>query len=338
MPSKNIESIYIAKGIAISLVVISHYAPNKEPYYWINIRDFLYTFHVPVFFMISGYLFRYRESLINNLDSYYNFIMKKAKRLLIPFFSISAFFLVVKYISGHIFNLQRPINLESVFKVVTNPTQSYKPILWYMFTLFMMFVIFPPLKKLFKSEIKLFLVSIVLLYIPWTNYFCINKLLLNFPVFILGYLIYSNFKLDTINLYKILIIFFASASILFISYYFYVSIKDLYYYERTTRLVLASSGSFFCLSISSIIYYLENSIIKTSLKTIGFYSMSIFLFHTLFESSIRLVYYQILQRDNSYFIPTAIFAVGSGIIFPLIIEKHYLRKFTITRQLVLGIR
>jgi len=53
----NYESLTIVKGIAILLIVWGHFIPESSPHYWQLIHDILYTFHVPVFFFISGYLF-----------------------------------------------------------------------------------------------------------------------------------------------------------------------------------------------------------------------------------------------------------------------------------------
>lgn len=43
--------IDIAKGIGIILVILGHSGVNSE------IKDFIYGFHMPLFFVISGYLY-----------------------------------------------------------------------------------------------------------------------------------------------------------------------------------------------------------------------------------------------------------------------------------------
>ena len=180
---KNIQSIYIAKGIGISLVVISHYAPTAEPAYWIDLRVFLYTFHVPAFFMMSGYLLGHRDPQIETLQEYFHLIGKKVRRLLVPFLTISILFFIIKYVAGKLFALQHPFTLKSMMNIIINPTESYKPILWYLFTLFLMFIIFTPLLNLIKSDIGLLLLACILMFVPWTKYFCLEKLFLNFPPF-----------------------------------------------------------------------------------------------------------------------------------------------------------
>ncbi|MBO5721458.1 MAG: acyltransferase family protein, partial [Bacteroidales bacterium] len=76
------KEINILKGIAIILVVFGHiellYAFNAYGF----IRNFIYTFHMPLFMSISGYLYAKHHNTSNN---YLSFIKGKAKRLLLPY-------------------------------------------------------------------------------------------------------------------------------------------------------------------------------------------------------------------------------------------------------------
>lgn len=47
-------TIDIAKGIGIFLVVLGHFMYLENEY----IRDFIYSFHVELFFFISGFLYK----------------------------------------------------------------------------------------------------------------------------------------------------------------------------------------------------------------------------------------------------------------------------------------
>jgi fucose 4-O-acetylase-like acetyltransferase len=60
------------KGIAISLVVLGH-AMNTGPF-----RNWIYLFHIPLFFLLSGYL----HKPVSNLGVY---ARRKAKHLLLPY-------------------------------------------------------------------------------------------------------------------------------------------------------------------------------------------------------------------------------------------------------------
>lgn len=76
--------ISICKGIAIILMVIGHAeAPGL-------ITNFIYTFHMPLFFIAAGYFFSRRY-----LADPWTFISKRVKGLYFPFLKWSVFFLVL---------------------------------------------------------------------------------------------------------------------------------------------------------------------------------------------------------------------------------------------------
>lgn len=53
MGTKRLDWIDIAKGIAIILVIVGHTVPNPSP-----LRHAIFSFHMPVFFILAGYTFR----------------------------------------------------------------------------------------------------------------------------------------------------------------------------------------------------------------------------------------------------------------------------------------
>ncbi len=73
--SHRIDWIDMLKGLGIILVVFGHTAHAKD-----TIRILIYSFHMPMFFIISGYLFKTK-------DKYKNFL-KKFMTLLLPYLII----------------------------------------------------------------------------------------------------------------------------------------------------------------------------------------------------------------------------------------------------------
>ena len=71
MAKKRIEHIDIAKGIAILFVIIGHTIPDGI------VKNIIYSFHMPVFFFLSGFFFKPRP--IKKL------LARNAKRLLLPY-------------------------------------------------------------------------------------------------------------------------------------------------------------------------------------------------------------------------------------------------------------
>lgn len=78
MEKKRIDYLDIAKGIGIILVLVGHISKNDE------INRFLYLFHMPLFFIISGMLYKEKN----------NFCKKKIRNLIIPYFC----FAIISYL------------------------------------------------------------------------------------------------------------------------------------------------------------------------------------------------------------------------------------------------
>ena len=78
------NTISICKGIGIMLMVIGHSGSPS------SIGRFIYSFHMPLFFIASGYFFS-----INSLNDKFLFIKKRFKGLYIPFVKWSFIFLLL---------------------------------------------------------------------------------------------------------------------------------------------------------------------------------------------------------------------------------------------------
>lgn len=98
--SNNVREVWLdlIKGIGILLVVIGHIATNE-------VRDLIYLFHMPLFFLISGYLYK-----SNSLKIYFK---KKFYQLIIPYFS----FLIVLLLP-YIFKLSFEMNTNELIQLI----------------------------------------------------------------------------------------------------------------------------------------------------------------------------------------------------------------------------
>ena len=78
-----IEFLDIAKGIAILLVVMGHLVQyNMTGTSATTVFDFIYSFHMPLFFMLSGYV----AALRSESTSPFKYVKKKFISLVIPYF------------------------------------------------------------------------------------------------------------------------------------------------------------------------------------------------------------------------------------------------------------
>ncbi len=76
MTAKRLDYIDVSKGILIICVVIAHVFRGDY------VHNFIHVFHVPAFFVISGFLFNYSSSIDKKPVS---FIISRINGLLIPF-------------------------------------------------------------------------------------------------------------------------------------------------------------------------------------------------------------------------------------------------------------
>lgn len=145
-------SIDIAKGIGIILVVIGHVAvPYAEELY-----IFIYMFHMPLFFFLSGLFFQR-----NNFETD---IYRKIRSLIVPYFV----FAVLGNSSYLLRNLLFGYNIENFsFLYLINAINSP---LWFLISLFICFLIYE-LLSFFKSKwLQLCLSSITSLIGCWLAY------------------------------------------------------------------------------------------------------------------------------------------------------------------------
>lgn len=101
------------------------------------INHILYTFHMPLFFCLSGALFNY--SLKNKkYKTLKELVCKKGKRLLIPFVIVSLLYTIpIKYLCGYYNGSQNIIKDIFVGQIL----QQGNTHLWFLPTLFCIFVI-----------------------------------------------------------------------------------------------------------------------------------------------------------------------------------------------------
>ncbi|GIM30163.1 O-acetyltransferase [Clostridium polyendosporum] len=78
MQTQRLDWIDMAKGLGMILVMITH-APIPDQF-----KQIIYTFHMPLFFFLSGYLFS-----ISKYNSFLAFFKRKFKSLVIPYFTLS---------------------------------------------------------------------------------------------------------------------------------------------------------------------------------------------------------------------------------------------------------
>lgn len=150
------------KGIAILFVVFEHtiartiYGLNLESSFLNNLDFFIKTFHMPLFFLASGYIYAMHEREKLKNTPYRSFIKKNFFDLFLPYL----IFALPVWFGKYIFSdwVTRTVEVKDLFLMFINPIVF----LWFIYILFFIKAIVAGLDKLtkYKTEI-IFLIVII---------------------------------------------------------------------------------------------------------------------------------------------------------------------------------
>lgn len=269
------------KVIAIILVVLGHFFQsmvraniivNNDLYRWFN--QTIYFFHVPLFFICSGYLYQ-RYSKVYEKRSWKNNILKKALSLGIPYFVFSIITLMLKKMFVSVVNTAEGGFFTTLF---ITPTAPY----WFLYTLFFVFLITPTFKSQrgmsFGLAIAIFMkVFSFTIAVKYSFPYIVCEIVNNEIWFIFGVYI------SMFNLKKKFGSKTASLGILFLILSVFVYFLKITFYGMSFLL-----GTIACISVVSIAYYAsikdtQNRVFKILSK----YNFPIFLMHTIFAACFR---------------------------------------------------
>ena len=134
------------KVIACILVVLGHFfqsmtkaniLPENDLYKWFNTT--IYYFHVPLFFICSGYLYQ-KYSRVNSVGSWRRNVAKKILALGVPYVTFSTATWVLKKVFSSSVNDQIGGLGDTL---LFHPASPY----WYLYALFFIFILTPTFKS-----------------------------------------------------------------------------------------------------------------------------------------------------------------------------------------------
>ncbi|CQR70521.1 Acyltransferase family protein [Sporomusa ovata DSM 2662] len=163
----HIREMDILKTVGCFLVIVGHSFPAMADYPLLfkPLYIYIYSFHLPLFFFLSGFLFYSSGGVRSN---YINFIGKKFTRLMWPylFLSVIGFFLkllVTQYTVRHV-----DLSLNSFIDNLVFPWHNAMQHLWFLQTLFIIFTISPAFSYTLEKK-QVLLVSGILIMLNIFN-------------------------------------------------------------------------------------------------------------------------------------------------------------------------
>lgn len=312
------KELDMMKGIGILLVYLGH-SFNLYGLKWNSLFLFLYrttySFHMPLFFFISGLLSNTDKEL--DLKKFYK---GKLKRLLIPYFFIN----LIDYIPRRLF----PQLVNSKFGGIREVLFYGTKISWFVYTLFVIFMIFPLLDRYIFKKDKYCIFGLFLIVLNYLKIFenieifSLNAVVSYLLYFYIGYIIkpFYNEKIkngvgnQSFNFFIISIVFLS-----FSYKYFYINYFNTIFF--------AILGILFVLNISLRIE--EDTNIYKFFYFLGINSLTFYLIEGFITVVYRVLLLRIISIEHSYLLVSVFFILR-------VLTAYLIVKFIIVKSLILS--
>lgn len=306
--NRYILEMQIARGLGILLVTLGHSAPLEEVFP--AIFNIIYSFHMPLFFFLSGF-FATKLLDIHSLKDWFNQISRSTFRLIVPYFTISLSYGLIKYFIPHM--VKRPFLWQDFFYVITiYPLRNPALFLWFLYLIIIMRIITPSIPKINPWLLFLFLLFFQFFPID-CELFAIGWFLNYFIYYFMGIQI-SFLKDNFFILMKKQWLMFSNLAIFLISYTLSVYLK-----YPALKFITASFGSFFIISLC---FCYSQFLPKKILEKFGFYSLQIYLLQFFFIFPFEFLLQKL--HVSGKFIVIGTFTVG--LICPLLASIYIFPK------------
>ncbi|MCI9313672.1 MAG: acyltransferase [Lachnospiraceae bacterium] len=323
MKSKSSE-VNILRGIAFCLVLLGHSFPDAG-FGYINSytefsREYIYSFHMPLFFIISGFCM---ESLLSSRQTdIKKEVVKRSKRLLIPYLFYSYIVIIPKLMFNSY--MHNEIKKTVVWEILLGKSSSTT--LWYLWNLFMINVFFLLISRI-TSKKWIWLLAGLILYI--------------------GHLLFSNFYFDKLLKYSIFYVFGIYAAEYFPAIKKQIRERDAMMFlfmiinamiiirigsDAGTEMLTALLGSISMLCLAIRIDE-RNGKAKSFLELSSQYSYGIYLMSPYVQVAVRVFLYQKLGMP---YLLCMGFMLVLGFLIPYIIIKHIVEKNVYLSRILIG--
>lgn len=296
MEQKHYDWVDYAKGIGIILVVYGHVARGvfnagmiSDEKLFRLIDSVIYSFHMPLFFFLSGLFFV--GSIAKRGEG--GLIINKVDTIMYPYLVWSLIQGGIEYSLNGVTNFSTSI--QDIYSLLWQPHDQF----WFLYALFLIFVVFTLIYRFIPNAIALFILSVSLylfqdfLYSPWGIMNSIYK----FGVYFCAGILFARYMTSSI---KNIPIWLTGTAVLFVlaHWFYHGHLKFTYLnYDSFMLLVVA------LISIATVII-LSHLLAARSfnlIKIIGTYSLEIYLVHVIFGSGFRIVMQKVVGIESSVF-------------------------------------
>lgn len=305
-----INWLLILQGWAMLWVVIGHspLSLDNMPAYVENLHKIAYSFHMPLFIAISGYLFQLTKlSRLNGSMGWVNYakiIKDKLIRLGIPFLVFTFIAMVVKVMFPGDMARQTSLNVQEFLMAIINPFDGPLNEMWFVLTILWFFA-FAPIWfwacKHKESEFALLGILVLLHFFhPNLNMLCIRQVCSQAVFFYSGILI-CKYSLDEVGIRKRWHLLIGGLIAYVICFTFNISFVIIW------GAIAFSAG---------LAFILDEYLPKTFF-TFRNYTYQIFLISIFVQIAVKMVY----KRVEMPYIVGYLICIAIGLYVPVIISK-----------------
>ncbi len=304
-------NINFIKSVGIIFVVIGHFA---NPF-----SSFIYSWHMPLFFIISGYL--------TNINiPFLEFFKKQFQRLMYPFFIWEIISLITLFLKNIYLNRPQPnfeiLTIKSILWMNYDILNGqYGFVLWFLPSLFIGRILMYALFNIFKNKLVIFLVASVLFLLSFQFTGIFNSDIgLNICFWMILGRLYYNIKFSK-NILNIILSFII---LYFIYFIFKIPQLDIANKIYSNYLFINIIWASIIISLIFKLSTLEFNNLKIY-KYLSLHTFSIFVLHP-YTNNIANYTLKNIFSINILWLPETIFSLFLILILIKIFEKLMLNK------------
>ena len=145
------------KGFLIFLVVLGHvvqsmidsnmFSSNKDSL--VSLFEWIYSFHMPLFFLVSGYVYKHSWHKRVRAENFWNLLFKKEINLIVLYMEFSLLLGILKIFAGS--NVKETVNIYALLMLPLQPISVF----WFLHVLIIFYFIFACIDRMGDITIQI---------------------------------------------------------------------------------------------------------------------------------------------------------------------------------------
>lgn len=286
--------IDVLKSIACLCVLVGHVINGlikdgmTVPDLLRMVNSYVYLFHVPCFFFASGYL--YANKRLETWNDYLQFILRKLIVLGLPYVICSVAYIL--FSSAMSADMHTAYSFDAILSLAVAPVAQY----WYLYALFEMFLIVPVVERLFRKigEKWILLGFIICALVVHADAIYVEYVMMYTCFFYMG--VYFNrtgvmqkgffVQKSSFNLFVVGCVFSITVYAVYQMIAANTSFIDEtgYVFKGITKILLVITIVWASYAVSRM-----HNVISRSLIWLSQYALYVYLFHTWFSGTLRVL-------------------------------------------------